>query len=209
MSSSSCERAVLLVNSSFSRDRSRKRHEKRAVGRSLLHNLITLASMVRTATLIMQVGALRDQQQLWENCFLKMFVRRRLWKDAAPLKRRKQPTVRARRARLGSKRGCHGAGWCLPVRARSLEPSTAKCSKRGGACEMRRRAYAPPNAPGGARATSPRVYVRCLPGALVPAARSARPSAGTPKLWGSLEGAGGPKTAQAATCETQAPSPGV
>ena len=105
-------------------------------------------------------GALRDQQQLWENCSLKMFVRRRLWKDATPLKRRKQPNVRARRACLGSKRGCHGAGWCLPVRARSLEPSAAKCSKRGGACEMGRRAYALPNAPGGARATSPRVYVR-------------------------------------------------
>ena len=64
------ERAVLLVNSS-SRDWSHKRHEKRAVGRSLSHNLITLASMVRTATLNMQLGALRDQQQLWENCFLK------------------------------------------------------------------------------------------------------------------------------------------
>jgi len=167
VSSSSCERAVLLVNSSFSRDRSRKRHEKRAVGRSFLHNLITLASMVRTATLNMQLGALRDQQQLWENCFLKMFVRRRLWKDAAPLKRRKQPNVRARRARLGSARGSHGAGWCLPVRARFLEPSAAKCSKRGGACEMGRRAYALPNAPGGARATSPRVYLRWLQGGLV------------------------------------------
>ena len=149
MSSSRCERAVLLVNSSFSRDWSHKRHEKRAVGRSLLHNLITLASMVRTATLNMQLEALRDQQQLWENCFLKMFVRGRLWKDASPLKWRKQPNVRARRARLGSKRGCHGAGWCLPVRA----PSAAKCSKRGGACEMSRHAYAPPNAPGGARVT--------------------------------------------------------
>jgi len=185
VSSSSCEKAVLLVNSSFSRDRSRKRHEKRAVGRSLLHNLITLASMVRTATLHVQLGALRDQQQLWENCFLKMFVRRRLWKDAVPLKRRKRPNVRARRAGLGPKPGCHGAIWCLPVRAHSLEPSAAKCSKRDGACEMDRRTYAPPNAPGGARATSPRVYVRWLPGAPVPAApyahaaaRSVRPFAG-------------------------------
>jgi len=41
------------------------------------------------------------------------------------------------------------------------------------------------------------------------AAQSARPFAGTRKLWGALEGDGGPKTAQAATCETQAPSPGV
>jgi len=125
-----------------------------------------------------------------------MFVRRRLWKDAAPLKQRKQPTVRARRARLGSTRGCHGAGWCLPVRVRSLGICAAKCSKRGGACEMGRRAYAPPIAPGGARATSPRAYVRWLPGALVPAApcahaaaRSAPPFAGTRKLWGALEGA--------------------
>jgi len=183
VSSSSCKRAVLLVSSSFARDRSRKRHDKRAVGRSLMHHLITLASMVRTATLNMQLGAVRDQQQLWENCFLKMLVRRRLWKDAASLKRRKQPNVRARRARLGSKRGCHGAGWCLPVRARSLKPSAAKCSKRGGACEMGRRAYATPNAPGGARATSPKVYVKWLSGALVPSAPcahdaplSARPS---------------------------------
>ena len=57
----SCERAVLLVNSSFSRDWTRKTHEKHAVGRSLLHNLITLASMVWTATLHMQLGALHDQ----------------------------------------------------------------------------------------------------------------------------------------------------
>ena len=78
----------------------------------------------------MQLGALRDQQQLWENYVLKMFVRRKLLKDAAPLKRSKQANVRARRARLGSKRGCYGTGWCLPVRARSLEPSAAKCSKR-------------------------------------------------------------------------------
>ena len=35
--------------------------EKRVVGRSFLHNLIALASMVRTATLNMQLGALRDQ----------------------------------------------------------------------------------------------------------------------------------------------------
>jgi len=172
--------------------------------------------MVRTATLNMQLGALRDQQQLWENYVLKMFVRRKLLKDAAPLKRSKQANVRARRARLGSKRGCYGTGWCLPVRARSLEPSAAKCSKRGGACEMGRRTYAPSNAPGGARTTLLRVYVRWLPGELVPAApcahasaRSAWPFAGTRKWWGALKGAGGPKTAQAATCETQTPSPGV
>ena len=59
----------LAANSSFSRVRSRKRHEKRAAGHSLLHNLIALASMVRTATLNMQLGALRDQQQLRESCF--------------------------------------------------------------------------------------------------------------------------------------------
>ena len=202
----------MLVNSSFSRDQSRKRHEKRAAGRSFLHNLITLASIVRTATLNMQLGALRDQQRLWENCFLQMFLRRRLWKDAAPLKRHKQPNVRARRARLGSKRGCHGAGWCLPPRARSLEPSAAKCSKRDGACEVGRSAYAPTHAPGGARATSPGVYVRRPPGALVPTAPCAHaaawPCAGTRKLWGALEGAGA-KTVQAATYETQAPSSGV
>ena len=100
--------------------------------------------MVWTATLHVQFGALCDQQQLWENYFLIMFVRRRLWKDTTPLKRRKRPNVRARRPRLGSKSGYHGAGWCLPVRARSLETSAAKCSKRDGACEMGRRAYAPP-----------------------------------------------------------------
>ena len=36
---------------------------------------------------------------------------------------------------------------------------------------------APPNAPGGARATSPRFYVRWLPGALVPAAPCAHAAA--------------------------------
>ena len=36
--------------------------KKRAVGRSLLHNLIALASMVRTVTLNIQLGTLRDQQ---------------------------------------------------------------------------------------------------------------------------------------------------
>ena len=116
MSNSSCKRAVLLVNSSFSRDQTRKRHEKRAVGRSLLHNLITLASMVRTATLNMQLGALRDQQQLWENHFLKMFVRRRLWKDASPLKQRKQPNVRAQELAWGlSETDMGQAGACRSV----------------------------------------------------------------------------------------------
>ena len=67
----SCDGGSLAVNSSFSRVRSRKRHEKRAAGHSLLHNLIALASMVRYATLNMQLGALCDQQQLRENCFLK------------------------------------------------------------------------------------------------------------------------------------------
>jgi len=71
-------RGSLAVNSSFSRVRSRKRDEIRAARHSLLHNLIASASMVRYATLNMQLGALRDQQQLRENCFLKMFVRRRL-----------------------------------------------------------------------------------------------------------------------------------
>ena len=44
--------------------------------------------------------------------------------------------MRARRARLGSERGCHEAGWCQPPRARSMEPCVAKCLKRGGACEI-------------------------------------------------------------------------
>jgi len=81
---------------------------------------------------------------------------------------------------------------------------------------MSRRAYTPPNAPGGARATSPRVYARLSPGALVPAApcvhaaaRSAWPFAGTSASGGASDGAGSLKTAQAATCETQTPSPGV
>ena len=135
MSSTSCEGAVLRVSSSFSRVRSCKRHKKHAAGQSLLHNLIALASMVRSGTINMQLGALRDQR-----CCVKMFVRRRL-KFADPLKQRQQPKVRARRARLGSKRGCHGAGWCQPPRACSLEPCAAKCSKRSGACEMGRRGY--------------------------------------------------------------------
>ena len=116
MSSSSCERAVLLVNSSFSRDQSRKRHEKHAVGRSFLHNLITLAPMVWTATLNMHLGALPNQQQLWENYSLKMFVRRRLWKDAAPLKQRKQPNVRAQELAWGlSETDMGQAGACRSV----------------------------------------------------------------------------------------------
>jgi len=60
---------------------------------------------------------------------------------------------------------------------------------------MGRRAYAPPNAPGEARASSPRVYVRWLPGALVPAvpcahaaAQSAQPPthANCGELWKEL-----------------------
>ena len=142
----------------------------------------------------MQLGALRDLRQLRESCFLKMFVRRRLWNVAVSLQRRKQPNVTARRARLGSKRGGHGAGWCLPPRARSLEPRAAKCLEKSVTCEISRRAYTPPNAPGRARATSPRVYVRRPPGALVPAApcahaaaRSAWPFAGTSNIRGSFE----------------------
>ena len=150
----------LAVNSSFSRVRSRKRHEKRAPGHSLLHNLIALASMVRFKTLNMQLRALCDKRQMRESCFLKICVRRRLWNVATSLQRRKQPKVTARGARIGSKRSSQGAGWCLPPRARSLEPCAAKCSKKSGACEMSRRAYTPPNAPGGARATSHRPSAR-------------------------------------------------
>jgi hypothetical protein len=127
---------VSRANSSFSRVRSRERHEKRAAGHSLLHSLIALVSMVRSTTLNMQLGALRDQQQLRENCFLKMFVRSKLWKVADPLKQHKEPKVKARRACLESERCCHGAGWCQPPRARSLEPCMATCLKRGGDCEI-------------------------------------------------------------------------
>jgi len=140
VSSSSCERAVLLVNSSFSRDQSRKRHEKHAVGRIFLHNLITLAPMVWTATLNMHLGALPNQQQLWENYSLKMFVRRRLWKDAAPLKQRKQPNVRAQRAHLGLSEAVMGrAGACWSVRA-PWSPSRQSARKE---TELVKRAGAP------------------------------------------------------------------
>jgi len=65
VSNSSCEGAILRESSSFSillfsRVGCRKRHEKRAAGHSLLHNLIALACMVQSATLNMQLGALRD-----------------------------------------------------------------------------------------------------------------------------------------------------
>ena len=43
----------------------------------------------------MQLGALRDQQQLQENYFLKMFVRSKLWKVADPLKQHEESKVRA------------------------------------------------------------------------------------------------------------------
>ena len=176
MSSSSCKRAVLRVNSSFSRDWSHKRQETRSRAQSLaqphhigLHgpdcnSKYAAGSPARPAA---AVGELLSKNVRAQEALAR----------CKPLKRRKQPNVRARRARLGSKRGCHGAGWCLPVRARSLEPSAAKCSKRGGACEMGRRAYTLPNAPGGAQVTWPRVYVRWLQGALVPAAPFAHAAA--------------------------------
>jgi len=170
--------------------------------------------MVRSATLNMQLGALRDQQQLRENCFLKMFVSSKLWKVADPLKQHKEPKVNARRAHLGRERGCHGAGRCQPPRARFLEPCVAVLEMRRSLWN-RGRAYTPPNAPGDAWSTSPSVNARWPPGALVPAApctyataQSAWPLAGTSTLEGAL-GDDGPKTAQAATSETRAPSPGV
>ena len=45
VSSCSCEGAVSLVDSSFSRVRSRKRQEKRAAGHSLLHTVVTWNSI--------------------------------------------------------------------------------------------------------------------------------------------------------------------
>jgi len=83
-----------------SRDWRRKRHEKRAVRGSLLHNLIALASMVRTATLNMQLGVRapwsppRQSAQAHPNCW-------ELWKELAALKQRKQPHVRHSHPRLG------------------------------------------------------------------------------------------------------------
>jgi len=76
VSNTICKGDVLRVSSSFSRVRSRNRHEKHAEGHSLVHNLIALASMVRSATLNMQLGAIRDHKQQRENCCVKMFVRR-------------------------------------------------------------------------------------------------------------------------------------
>ena len=67
--SSSCEGAILPANSSFSRVGSRKRHEKRVAGHNLLHTRMPLTSMVLPANLNMQLGALREQQRLWDNCF--------------------------------------------------------------------------------------------------------------------------------------------
>ena len=74
--------------------------KKRAVGRSLLHNLIALASMVRTATLNMQLSVRapwsppRQSAQAHPNCW-------ELWKELAALKQRKQPHVRHSHPRLG------------------------------------------------------------------------------------------------------------
>jgi len=56
------------VNWSFSRVRSRNRREKRAEGHSLQHTLLTLATMVLSASLNMLLGALREQQQLRGRC---------------------------------------------------------------------------------------------------------------------------------------------
>jgi len=169
--------------------------------------------MVWSATLNMQLGALRDQQQLQENYFLKMFVRSKLWKVADPLKQHKEPKVRARRARLGSERGCHEAGWCQPPRARSLEPCVVKCLKRGGACEIggaptRRQMHQVMRGP--PRLVSMRGGHRvpwCLP-PREPTRQPSQPGLLQAQAQGAL-GDDGPKTAQAATSETQAPSPGV
>ena len=60
---------VSRANSSFSRVRSRKRREKRAVGHSLRHTVLPLASVVLPASLNVLLEALREQQQLRGNCF--------------------------------------------------------------------------------------------------------------------------------------------
>jgi len=43
-----------------------RRREKQEAGRNLLHNLTTMVSVVLPARLNMQVGAMREQQQLQE-----------------------------------------------------------------------------------------------------------------------------------------------
>ena len=60
---------VSRANSSFLRVRSRKRHEKRAVGHSLRHTVLPLASVVLPASLNVLLEALREQKQLRGNCF--------------------------------------------------------------------------------------------------------------------------------------------
>ena len=54
--------------------RSRKRNEKRTEWHSLLHALITLTSMVLPANLNMQLGVMREQQQLRGSCLVGKFV---------------------------------------------------------------------------------------------------------------------------------------
>jgi len=78
---------VSRSNSSFSRVRSRKRHEKRAVGHSMRHTVHLL--------------------QVHANCG-------ELWKEMAAPKQRKQQHVRHRYPHLGSNWGDHRARLCMP-----------------------------------------------------------------------------------------------
>jgi len=114
----------------------------------------------------MRLGALREQQQLREDCFPEMIVRRGL-EPSNGTESKKGDTGDAAQGLSEVSRGSTGA--CCPVHARWIQPRQ-NARNAGGACEGGRRTYTPQYAPDKAWDTTPRVYVRFLPGALVPAA---------------------------------------
>jgi len=120
MSSCSCEGAVSLVDSSFSRVRSRKRQEKRAAGHSLLHTVVTWNSIALVAGLNMQLGALRKQPQLRGSCFAKNKITRA----------RKRLQAEKERARAGGARRSARQGVDAHSRQGQYPRPATACSRR-------------------------------------------------------------------------------
>ena len=107
---------VSRVNSSFSSVIGHKTRQKKAAGHFWQQNIITSASTVLPAILNVRLFALREQQQLREDCFPEMIVQRGLEPASNGTDSKKGDTGDAAQGQSEASRGSTGA--CCPVHAR-------------------------------------------------------------------------------------------
>jgi len=204
---------VSRVNSSFSSVIGHKARKKKAARHCWRQNIITPASTVLPAILNVQLGALREQQQLREGCFPEMITQRGLEPPSNSTDSKQGDTGDAAQGARKVSRGSTGA--CCPVHARWIQPRQS-ARNAGGSCGRGQahlhaaictRQGAGHNTQGLCEISS-----RC-PGACRPVRACCNPVQASP-LWGKLDfaperGAGSRNNARRRAASPNNPSAGV